>query len=159
MIERVRVRNSLFSKPWPSARGSSKIAISSWTPPIRTMSMSMIAPSIATSSGYDANSGRLILNSMQSTRSMEPDTVSPTNRESDHSPRWSGRFSLTRRILAVNILALVLLAGGFFYLDSYRTRVVDARLERTGRELKLLAVSLDRAARQDRESTRLNSSH
>src|SRR3546814_3469667 len=85
------------------------------------MSMSMIAPSIATSSGYDANSGRLILNSMQSTRSMEPDTVSPTNRESDHSLRWSGRFSLTRRILAVNILALVLLAGGFFYLDSYRT--------------------------------------
>src|SRR3546814_1349376 len=84
-----------------------------------------------------------------STRSMEPDTVSPTNRESDHSLRWSGRFSLTRRILAVNILALVLLAGGFFYLDSYRTRVVDARLERTGRELKLLAVSLDRAPRHN----------
>ncbi|HEY9579253.1 MAG TPA: ATP-binding protein [Rhizorhapis sp.] len=80
---------------------------------------------------------------------MEPDTVSPTNRESDHSLRWSGRFSLTRRILAVNILALVLLAGGFFYLDSYRTRVVDARLERTGRELKLLAVSLDRAPRHN----------
>src|SRR3546814_1852645 len=113
------------------------------------MSMSMIAPSIATSSGYDANAGRLILNSMQSTLSMESDTVSPTNRESDHSLRWSGRFSLTRRILAVNILALVLLAGGFFYLDSYRTRVVDARLERTGRELKLLAVSLDRAPRHN----------
>src|SRR3546814_9772704 len=108
----------------------------------------MIAPSVATSSGYDSNAGRLILNSRQSTRSMEPDTVSLTNRESDHSLRWSGRFSLTRRILAVNILALVLLAGGFFYLDSYRPRVVDARLERTGRELKLLAVSLDRRSEE-----------
>src|SRR3546814_4326491 len=87
------------------------------------MSMSMIAPSIATSSGYDANSGRLILNSMQSTRSMEPDTVSPTNRESDHSLRWSGRFYLTRRILAVNILALVLLAGGFFRSEEHTSEL------------------------------------
>ncbi|MFY8195324.1 MAG: sensor N-terminal transmembrane domain-containing protein, partial [Novosphingobium sp.] len=28
--------------------------------------------------------------------------------------------SLTTRILFVNVIALALLAGGFFYLDSYR---------------------------------------
>ena len=39
--------------------------------------------------------------------------------------RWSGRVPLTTRILAVNILALAMLAGGFFYLDSYRARLLD----------------------------------
>src|SRR3546814_10249922 len=40
---------------------------------------------------------------------------------------WSARCSLTTRILAVNILAVALLAGGFFYLDTYRSRLVDTR--------------------------------
>lgn len=78
---------------------------------------------------------------------MAPDTASQTTREADLSLQWSGKLSLTRRILAVNILALALLAGGFFYLDSYRTRIVDARLEQSERELKLLAIGLDRAPR------------
>ena len=66
--------------------------------------------------------------------------------------RWSGRLSLTPRILAVNVFALALLAGGFFYLDSYRTRIVDDRLVQSARELKLLAIGLDTAPtdRQDR---------
>lgn len=59
--------------------------------------------------------------------------------------RWSGGISLTARILAVNVFALALLAGGFFYLDSYRTRIVDARLEQSARELKLLAIGLESA--------------
>lgn len=57
--------------------------------------------------------------------------------------RWSGRISLTPRILAVNVFALALLAGGFFYLDSYRTRIVDARLQQSARELQLLAIGLE----------------
>ncbi|MDX3909664.1 MAG: ATP-binding protein [Sphingobium sp.] len=74
---------------------------------------------------------------------MAPDTDSPRSEESDVALRWSGRLSLTRRILAVNIFALALLAGGFFYLDSYRTRVVDARLEGSLRELQLLGIALE----------------
>lgn len=73
---------------------------------------------------------------------MAPDTVSPRNEGGDAALRWSGRISLARRILAVNIFALALLAGGFFYLDSYRTRIVDARLDQTKRELRLLAAGL-----------------
>ncbi|MET0240350.1 MAG: ATP-binding protein [Sphingobium sp.] len=56
--------------------------------------------------------------------------------------RWPGRVSLTRRILAVNIFALALLAGGFFYLDSYRTRIIDERVNRITREMALMNAAL-----------------
>ncbi len=60
----------------------------------------------------------------------------------DLTLRWSGQISLTRRILAVNIFALLLLAGGFFYLDSYRSRVVDNRVAQSGREARLIGEAL-----------------
>ncbi|CAN5123996.1 stimulus-sensing domain-containing protein [soil metagenome] len=73
---------------------------------------------------------------------MAPGTDFPKN-NADMALRWSGQLSLTRRILAVNIFALALLAGGFFYLDSYRSRVVDSALEQSSRELKFLAIALE----------------
>jgi two-component system, OmpR family, sensor histidine kinase ChvG len=42
---------------------------------------------------------------------------------------WSARVPLRWRIFAVNIFALALLAGGLFYLDAYRSRLVEG--ERT----------------------------
>lgn len=72
--------------------------------------------------------------------------------EPDVALRWSGRVSLTPRILAVNIFALALLAGGFFYLDSYRTRIVDDRLDQSARELSLLSVGLQ-YARPDQQAS------
>lgn len=82
---------------------------------------------------------------------MAPATDSLKSECRDTALRWSSRISLTPRILAVNVFALALLAGGFFYLDSYRTRIVDARLEQSARELKLLAIGLENAPpdRQD----------
>ncbi|WP_022681427.1 sensor histidine kinase [Sphingobium bisphenolivorans] len=77
-------------------------------------------------------------------------TVFRRSEHGDIASRWSGRISLTPRILAVNVFALALLAGGFFYLDSYRTRIVDTRLEQSARELKLLAIALENAP-QDRQ--------
>lgn len=76
---------------------------------------------------------------------MAPATVSRRNELGGLRLRWSGRISLTSRILAVNVFALALLAGGFFYLDSYRTRIIDARLQQSARELKLLAIGLETA--------------
>ncbi len=73
---------------------------------------------------------------------MAPDTSSRRTEERDLQLRWSGRVSLTRRILAVNIFALLLLAGGFFYLDSYRSRIVDSRLMQSRREVRLIAEAL-----------------
>ncbi len=64
----------------------------------------------------------------------------------DLALRWSGRISLTARILAVNIIALLLLAGGFFYLDSYRSRVVDNRVVQATREARLIAEALGSVA-------------
>ena len=83
---------------------------------------------------------------------MAPDTVSPKNDGGGDGLRWSGRISLTPRILAVNVFALALLGGGFFYLDSYRTRIVDSRLQQSARELKLLALGLENAP-ADRQNT------
>ncbi|QGP77645.1 sensor histidine kinase [Sphingobium sp. CAP-1] len=82
---------------------------------------------------------------------MAPATDSRRNDGAPFAVRWSGRLSLTPRILAVNVFALALLAGGFFYLDSYRTRMVDDRLVQSARELKLLAIGLENAPadRQD----------
>jgi two-component system, OmpR family, sensor histidine kinase ChvG len=61
---------------------------------------------------------------------------------------WSARWSLTTRILAVNIFAIALLAVGFFYLDSYRTRLIDARTAALDGQLSLLVPALE-AARPD----------
>ncbi len=43
--------------------------------------------------------------------------------------RWSKRFSLTTRILAVNIFALALMVFGLFALDSFRTGLFEERLK------------------------------
>ena len=66
----------------------------------------------------------------------------PWDEGSDLALRWSGRVSLTRRILAINILALLLLAGGFFYLDSFRSRILDSRVAQATREAQLIAEGL-----------------
>ncbi|MEG3122502.1 sensor histidine kinase [Sphingomonas sp. GB1N7] len=76
-------------------------------------------------------------------------TNSALSDDGELSLRWSGRVSLTPRILAVNIFALALLAGGFFYLDSYRSRIVDSRVTQASSEARLIAEAL-RSAEPDR---------
>jgi two-component system sensor histidine kinase ChvG len=80
-------------------------------------------------------------------------------RERDLALRWSGRVSLTRRILAVNIFALAMLAGGFFYLDSYRTRIVDNRMAQSAREARLIADAIDAAPAANRDRVILKVAH
>ena len=62
--------------------------------------------------------------------------------ERDLTLLWSAKVSLTPRILAVNIIALAMLAGGFFYLDSYRSRIIDGRIAQASREARLIADGL-----------------
>lgn len=85
---------------------------------------------------------------------MEPGIDSPRNDAVDMAPlrdeedaralslRWSARVSLTPRILFVNVFALAMLAGGFFYLDSYRSRIVDGRVTQSIREARLIAEAI-----------------
>ncbi|MCW2387829.1 two-component system sensor histidine kinase ChvG [Sphingobium sp. B11D3B] len=81
---------------------------------------------------------------------MAPDIASTRNEERLASGEWTTRISLTRRILAVNIFALAILAGGFFYLDSYRARLIDGRLVSISRETALIAAAMETAPASDR---------
>ncbi|MES2338619.1 MAG: ATP-binding protein [Pseudomonadota bacterium] len=65
---------------------------------------------------------------------------------------WSARVTLTPRILAVNIIALAMLAGGFFYLDSFRSRILDSRIAQASREARLIADALAAVAPDARAS-------
>jgi len=56
---------------------------------------------------------------------------------------WSGRWSLSARILAVNIIAIVALAGGILYLDSFRGRQIDARRAEMRVRVALIAAGLE----------------
>ncbi len=57
-------------------------------------------------------------------------------------PRWTGRGSLARRILAVNIVALALVGGSLFYLDGFRTRLIQERRLQEEGELRIVAAAL-----------------
>ncbi len=64
--------------------------------------------------------------------------------------RWPIRGSLTRRILAVNIVALVLLAGSLFYLDNFRVRLIEERRAQAEGEAQIAAAALNAAPRRAR---------
>jgi two-component system, OmpR family, sensor histidine kinase ChvG len=68
-------------------------------------------------------------------------------------PRWQksggGRWPispLTRRILAVNVLALALLAGGFLYLGKYQASLVDQQIEALKMQGEVFAAALGEGA-------------
>src|SRR3954470_22542637 len=113
---------------------------------IRTTSMSTTARSTATSSGCGASSARSMPNSLRSKRFMARVTVSRRSELEGEGRgltlKWSGRISLHARILALNIFALALPAGGFFYLDSYRTRILDTRTAQASGEARLIAAAM-----------------
>jgi two-component system sensor histidine kinase ChvG len=50
----------------------------------------------------------------------------------------------------VNSLALAMLAGGFFYLDSYRDRLLDQRVGQVAEQARLIAAASDAAPRETR---------
>ncbi len=56
--------------------------------------------------------------------------------------KWSRGLSLTARILAVNLFALVPVAGGLLFLDSYRGRLVEERRQNAISQVQLLERSL-----------------
>ncbi|MEN9719210.1 MAG: hypothetical protein RIQ99_2088 [Pseudomonadota bacterium] len=55
---------------------------------------------------------------------------------------WTRRTSLTARILAVNIIALGLMAGSLFYLDSYRKQLLAERFRLARSEAEITADGL-----------------
>ena len=72
--------------------------------------------------------------------------------EDDLQLRWSGRLSLTARILALNIFALAILAGSILYLDSYRRRITEARVEQAETEVRMIGNALASAPPEQRQA-------
>jgi two-component system sensor histidine kinase ChvG len=60
----------------------------------------------------------------------------------DSQLKWSRSWSLTARILAVNLFAVLMLAGGILYLDSFRERLIDQRLREVAIAAELQASAL-----------------
>jgi two-component system sensor histidine kinase ChvG len=54
--------------------------------------------------------------------------------------------SLTRRILAINLLALGIVVGGFFYLDQYQRGLIEGRLEALATQGLIIAAALAETA-------------
>lgn len=63
---------------------------------------------------------------------------------------WARHTSLTVRILAVNIIALGLLAGSLFYIDNYRRELLAERFVRARAEAEITAQALSIASRSER---------
>ena len=83
---------------------------------------------------------------------VSPMMVEASVAEQEEAPLvWSARWSLTTRILAVNILAIALLGFGFFYLDTYRSRLVDTRVDVMKEQMQMLDSALE-AARPDQRA-------
>ena len=57
-------------------------------------------------------------------------TISDSD-DPDLTLKWSGRWSLAHRILAVNLLTVALLALSVLYLDQYRNRLSKERTRQT----------------------------
>src|SRR5581483_7826598 len=141
----------------------SKAAISSWTAPMASTSMSTIAPSTATSSGCARSSRPSMASSRRSKRFMvsdiatataEPKAPAAAPAEATAPPprlarglRRRRRLSpLTRRILAVNVLALGLLGLGLLYLGEYQQSLVSAQLDALKMQGEIFAAALGEGA-------------
>ena len=84
---------------------------------------------------------------------MASDTDLKTSEEAGLALSWSGRWTLAHRILAVNILTIVVLALSVMYLDTYRNRLSKERLRQTRSELTVTAQSLAAVPEPARERT------
>src|SRR5271165_5205086 len=129
--------------------------------PMASTSTSTIARSTATSKGSARSSRRSIRISPRSKPSMasatdtataEPGSPTPSAldrttylRRGNNGRRWP-ISPLTRRILAVNVLALALLAGGFLYLGKYQASLVGQQIESLKTQGEVFAAALGEGA-------------
>src|SRR4051794_18361497 len=116
------------------------------------MFMSTTAPSTATSSASGASSELSTPTSTRSTPSMGSDIVSTSNDDADLRLRWSGRFSLRHRILALNLLTVLLAAPSPIYLDAFRNRLSEERVRQTRVEAVATASALNAAGNERRDA-------
>lgn len=64
---------------------------------------------------------------------------------------WTRRFSLTARILAVNLIVLGLMGASVIYLDSYRKQLIAERFKLARSEALIIADALAETPRSERK--------
>ena len=79
---------------------------------------------------------------MESATALKTSDSSEAGDTDDLALSWSGRWTLAHRILAVNILTLVLLALTVIYLDAFRNRLSKERVRQTKSEAVVTAAAL-----------------
>ena len=63
---------------------------------------------------------------------------------------WQGQWTIAHRILALNLLILVVFAVSVLYLDAFRNQLQDERVGRLQREAEVMAAALSAAPAPDR---------
>src|SRR4051812_2157637 len=119
---------------------------------IAMMSMSTTEPLTATSSASGASSAPSIPSSTQSRPSMASDIDSTSNDDPDLRLKWSGRWTLSHRILALNLITVLLIALSTLYLDVFRNRLSKERIRQTRIEATATAQAILAAGPEDREA-------
>ncbi len=82
----------------------------------------------------------------QKRKSSRPDSSRDSGREQPRCRAASGFSPITRRILAVNVLALGILVAGLLYLGDYREKLVDSELENLRTQAEMFAAALGEGA-------------
>jgi two-component system, OmpR family, sensor histidine kinase ChvG len=82
---------------------------------------------------------------------MASDIDSTSSDEADLRLKWSRRWSLGHRILALNLITVLLVALSTLYLDVFRNRLSKERVRQTRIEATATAMAMDAAGSEDRE--------
>jgi len=83
---------------------------------------------------------------------MASDIDSTNSEEADLRLSWSGRWTLAHRILALNLITVLLVALSTLYLDVFRNRLSKERVRQTRIEATATAQAILAAGPEDREA-------
>ncbi|MGY8985850.1 MAG: stimulus-sensing domain-containing protein [Sphingomonadales bacterium] len=72
------------------------------------------------------------------------------------TPHWGPLSPLMRRIMAVNVIALVTLVGGIFYLNQFQESLLEGRIETLETQTQIIAGALGESASTGPESQTIN---
>ncbi len=86
---------------------------------------------------------------MQSRLSMASDTASIHSDEADLALKWSRRWRLPHRIMALNLLTVLLVVLGTMYLDVFRSLLSKERIRQTSIEATTTAEALSHMPAKD----------
>jgi two-component system sensor histidine kinase ChvG len=83
---------------------------------------------------------------------MASDIDSTNNEEADLRLKWSGRWTLGHRILALNLITVLLVALSTLYLDVFRNHLSRERVRQTRIYATATGLALDAAGPEDQEA-------